>query len=160
MVIIIKIMLIGLFIVIGFQDIIERQAYWFLFPLIGIFCGILFYNDTLPELFLSAISMNILFVSMLMLIVFLYSRLKLKISFFDAMGLGDILLFLGLSFAFSTVSFIILFVSAMIFSLALHLLLNKKSTFKTIPLAGYMSLFFSITYIAYWSGLINGLYII
>ncbi|MDO5986287.1 hypothetical protein Q4Q39_02620 [Flavivirga amylovorans] len=153
-----KLVLILIFTFIGFQDIKERQVYWFLFPVIGILCGILFYKNTLPELFFNAITLNVIFVTTLILIVFLYSNLKLKTRFLNTIGLGDVLLFAGLSLSFATISFIIIFVSALFFSLLLHIILKKRSAFRTVPLAGYMSLFFSITYMAYWSGFINGLY--
>jgi hypothetical protein len=147
-----------MFLIIGFQDIKERQVYWFLFPFVGIFCGLLFYQNTLPELFVNAIILNLIFVFLLILTTLLYSRLKLKTKFFNAIGIGDFLLFIGLSLSFSTISFIIIFISALFFSLLMHLALKRLSSFKTVPLAGYMSLFLSITYISYWSGLIKGLY--
>jgi hypothetical protein len=67
-------------------------------------------------------------------------------------------LFFALVFSFSSVSFIIIFICSLVFSLVIHLSVKQKSKYKTIPLAGYMSLFFLITYVSYWSGLIGGLY--
>lgn len=156
----IKILLIISFVFAFFQDIKERQIYWFLLPIIAILCGLLFYKNTLHELFFNAILINLVFVSSIIILIFMYSKLKMKSKFYEAIGLGDILLFMGLALSFSTVSFIVIFISSLIFSLILHIVLKRKSTFKTIPLAGYMSLFFSFTYISYWSGLIDGLYII
>tara|TARA_R110000868_G_scaffold77344_5_gene221570 strand:- start:1567 stop:2055 length:489 start_codon:yes stop_codon:yes gene_type:complete len=153
-----KLVLILMFAFIGFQDIKERQVYWFLIVSVCVLCGLLFYQNSLSELFLNAVIMNVVFVSTLILIIYMYSRLKLKSKFSEAIGLGDILLFFGLTLSFSTVSFIVVFISSFFFSLVLHLLVKRKSTFNTIPLAGYMSLFFSITYISYWFGFIDGLY--
>ncbi|MFD0963855.1 hypothetical protein [Pseudofulvibacter geojedonensis] len=82
----------------------------------------------------------------------------MKIHIKEAIGLGDILLFIALTCTFSLVSFITLFVSSLLFSLLLHLISSKGNKEKTVPLAGYMSLFFAISYIAYWSGLITNLY--
>ena len=146
--------------VVFFQDMKERQVYWFLFPAIGILGGVLFYNNTLNELFMMSVLLNFLCVLILLFIVFVYAHLKLRKSPFKTIGLGDILLFVGLSLSFSSVSFIIIFVSSLVFSMLLHLMVKRKSNFKTVPLAGYMSLFFMLTYISFWTGIIDSLYVI
>lgn len=151
-----KIILIALFLLVFYQDIKERQVFWFLFPLIGLCCGYLYYAETLVELFISSILINAVFVFLLLFMVYLYSRYKLKTAFSNSIGLGDILLFFGLAFTFSSVSFIVIFISALVFSLVLHLMVKKPQS--TVPLAGYMSLFFGLTYIAYWFGFVNFLY--
>ncbi len=153
---IVKIILIVTLGLILFQDVKERQVYWFLFPLVGLSCGVLHYFKTLPELFYSSLILNIGFASILLLIVILYIRFKLKIAFNKAFGLGDVLFFLVITFSFSTVSFIILFISALIFSLVLHLFIKRKPA--TVPLAGYMSLFFGFAYLGHWFGFINSIY--
>ncbi|MBN4057923.1 hypothetical protein JYT34_00600 [Olleya sp. AH-315-K02] len=156
MLLIVKIILVVTLGLILFQDLKERQVYWFLFPLVGISCGVLHYFNTLPELFYLSVVMNMIFTTILLLIVFLYTKFKLKIAFIEAFGLGDVLFFLMVSFSFSTISFVILFICALIFSLIVHLTLKKNSN--NVPLAGYMSLFFVFTYLAYWSGFINSVY--
>jgi len=155
---IVKIILILTLGFIFYEDVKERQVYWILFPLIAVGCGVLHYFETLPELFFGAVAINLIFVSVLILLVFLYTRYKLKASFNQAFGLGDLLIFLALSFSFSTVTFIILFNCGFLFSVVLHLTIKKN--FITVPLAGYMSLFFGLTYLAYWSGFINSVYTI
>ena len=155
---IIKIILIVTLGFIFYQDVKERQVYWFLFPLIAINCGVLHYFETLPELFFNAVVINLIFVSALLIVVFLYARYKLKAPFAQTIGFGDLLVFLALSFSFSTVTFIILFNCGLLFSLALHISIKKNLI--TVPLAGYMSLFFELTYLVYWSGFINSVYII
>ena len=146
--------------IVFFQDMKERQVYWFLFPVIGILGGILFYKNTLSELFMMAILLNTLFILLILTVVFTYVFLKFKTSLFKTIGLGDMLLFIVLSLSFSTISFIILFVSSLVFSLLLHLILKKKNKTPTVPLAGYMSLFFILTYVSYWTGIIDSVYII
>lgn len=143
-----------------YQDMKERQVYWFLFPIIAVLVGLLFYRNTLKELFVMAIVLNLLFVLMILLIVFLYAFLKFKTNPLKTIGLGDVFLFIGLSLSFSTVSFIIIFVCSLFFSWLLHFMLKKKSKSKTVPLAGYMSLFFMLTYLSYWTGIIDSLYLI
>lgn len=155
---ILKIILIGVLGLIFYQDLKERQVYWFLFPLFGICSAILFYTSTLPELFYIAVGMNFIFISILLLIVFLYSKLKLKSSFNDAFGLGDVLLFIGLIFSFSTISFLIIFVFSLVFALLVHLVIKQYSKLQSVPLAGYISLFFGFAYLTHWAGITTSLY--
>ena len=157
--ILIKLLLGISFLLIFFQDNKNREVYWFLFPLVAVFCGILFYVNTLFVLFLNALVLNCLFVLILIIIIGLYSRLKLKTSILKTIGLGDILLFFALTFSFSTIAFIIFFISALIFSLGLHVYRTKNMTQNTtVPLAGYMSLFFLMAYTTHWLGFVNILY--
>jgi len=143
-----------------FQDIKERQVYWFLFPVIAICTGILLYNNLLTEVFFMTLLINISFVLILLGVVYLYSKFKLKTGLSQTFGLGDGLLFFALAFTFSSISFITLFVFGLIFSLAIHLVLKRKSKYKTVPLAGYISLFFVICYMSYWAGILKSVYTI
>jgi hypothetical protein len=158
--IIIKIILLILLGVIFYQDYKERLVYWFLFPLVALCSGFLFYNNTLPELFVASVVLNLMFVSVLLLVVFMYSKLILKVRLKDVFGLGDMLLFLSIIFSFSTVSFLVILVFALFFSLVIHLLLKKHSALKTVPLAGYLSLFFGLSYLTFWMGLTESLYVL
>ncbi len=139
-----------------YQDIKERQVYWFLFPLIGFCAGLLFFFETLRELFFTSVLLNLIFVSILLFVVFLYTKFKLKKTLNNSFGLGDILFFFAISVSFSTVSFITIFSCSLFFSLLIHLIIKSKNT--TVPLAGYMSLFFGITYLGFWCGIINSVY--
>ena len=143
-----------------YQDLKTRSVYWFWFPLLAVSCGLLHYKNTMVELFLATILINFSFISMLLLVVYGYSKFKLKVTLKSVLGLGDILLFIALIFSFSTISFIIIFIFALIFSLILHLITKRASINKTVPLAGYMSLFFAITYTAHWLGYIHSIYTI
>lgn len=143
-----------------YQDLKERQVYWFLFPLFGICSAVLFYKNTLPELFYVSVGMNFIFISILLLIILLYSKLKLKSNFSETFGLGDVLLFVGLIFSFSTISFLVIFVFSLLFALATHLISKQYSKLQSVPLAGYISLFFGLAYIAYWTGITSSLYVL
>lgn len=158
--IILKIALIISFLTVFWQDVKSREVYWFLLPFIGVCCGLLYYFNTLPELFIMSFFMNLIFIFILLFVIYLYSRYKLKSSFKLTMGSGDVLLFFALCFSFSSVSFITCFVLSLCFSLILHLIPKKSDINKSVPLAGYMSLFFAFTYLGYWTGLINSLYLI
>jgi hypothetical protein len=157
---ILKIILSLCLLLVYIQDIKERHVYWFLFPICGLLCAILFYNNTLPELFYTSITFNLIFIALLILIINFYTKFKLKTSIFKAIGLGDLLLFFCLSLSFSTISFIVLFICSLIFSLVLHVLSSKKQKLLNVPLAGYMSLFFLITYLFNWTGYLKLVYTI
>lgn len=139
-----------------YQDVKDRYVYWFLFPVVALCSGLLFFFKTLPELFFASLLINLLFVSMLLLIVYLYATFKLKAKFGEVFGLGDILLFFAIANSFSTISFVVIFSSALFFALTVHLV--PKNKYPSVPLAGYMSLFFGLTYLGYWSGFIQSIY--
>jgi hypothetical protein len=152
---IIKVVLLLALIMVFLQDLKERQVYWFLFPLIAICSGIILYRQMFSELFLITLIINIAFVLILLSSVVLYSNLKMKQSITKTFGLGDGLLFLALAFTFPSVTFLILFVFGLIFSLIIHLFSKNQAKSTTVPLAGYLSLFFAIAYLGNWVGLLN-----
>lgn len=156
--IVFKIILILVFISIFYQDYKDRKVYWFLFPAVGVISGFLYYSISLTELFWTSVVMNGSFVTFLLMIIAIYSRYILKLPLVKIFGLGDTLLFVSLIFTFSTVSFITIFVFSLIFSMLLHLILKHFSRINSVPLAGYMSLFFGLAYIVFWSGIINSPY--
>jgi hypothetical protein len=84
--------------------------------------------------------------------------LKLKTKVSDVFGLGDVLLFIGLIFSFSTISFLIIFVFSLLFALSVHLMVKQYSKFPSVPLAGYISLFFGMVYLSHWVGISSSLY--
>ncbi|WP_218841523.1 hypothetical protein [Winogradskyella undariae] len=158
--VIIKIILIVALIMVFIQDRKDREVYWFLFPIIAFASGVLLYNRMQPELFFITSIINMLFIIILFTVVFLYSKFKLRTSITNTFGLGDGLLFMALAFTFSSVSFMILFVFGLIFSLLIHVIFKKKSKYKTVPLAGYLSLFFMIIYLSYWLDITPNIYTI
>lgn len=158
MIVAIKLFLIATFLYIFFQDFKDREVYWFLFPFVGLFTGILHFNEVLKEVFLLTLIYNILCVLFIFILTLLYIKLKLKEKFSHVFGYGDLLFFIAITFSFSTFSFIVLFVMSLIFSLSLHLVLKSKSSHSSVPLAGYMSLFFLLTYLTFWLGIVDSLY--
>lgn len=158
--VLLKTLLIISLLLVFFQDFKNREVYWFLFPIVVVCAGILHMSATMTNLFLISITINLYFISVLFLVIYLYSKFKLHMTFLKTFALGDVLLFLALIVSFSSITFITVFIFALIFSLVLHLVLKRNSKFKTVPLAGYMSLFFTFTYIAYWLGFIDAVYIL
>ena len=154
---ILKLILLTAFVSVSYQDLKDRSVYWFLFPAIGICAGILFFMQTSTNLFLETLLFNLLFIGLLLGVIFLYASFKLKMKLSDAFGLGDGLLFVALAFSFAQLTFIIVFVFGLLCSLLLHLVL-KKTKSETVPLAGYMSVFFALAYAAHWMGFLTTVY--
>jgi hypothetical protein len=90
--------------------------------------------------------------------VYLYSKIKLQLNLKETIGLGDILFFIAIALSFATITFIITFVFALMFSLLLHLVIKPNLQNKTVPLAGYMSLFYIVVFVGSWLGIINNVY--
>ncbi len=145
MIIAIKIALIVFLAVILIQDCKERAVHVLLFPISAALFMTLHYHIGNKMLFLTYIGINMLLVSLILLVLFLYSKLWLKIDFINgSFGLGDLFFFLIIATAYPTISFIVLFVGAIFFSLMAHYIYRKKQKAKTVPLAGYMALFFGM----------------
>ena len=144
----VQLLLLLTFLIVFIQDYRLRLVYWFLYPLIGIFCfWIQMSHNTLIATLINS-SVNLFFVGFILVTCYGYTKLKLKQDFLkEVFGLGDLLFFVVICFSFSTVSFLILFVFGLFFSLLLHLIVKKGSTNETVPLAGYLSLFFGVIYV-------------
>lgn len=141
----VKLILILVFIIVLYQDFNSRLVYWFLYPIIGVLAfSIQLYNLPVTIVFIN-LGINLLFVTFILGVSYLYVKYR-KLDFKNAIGIGDILFFVFISCTFSIVSFFILFVFALLFSLILHLVLSNKKEQQTVPLAGYMSLFFGAVY--------------
>ncbi len=140
-----KLLLIIVFSIVLFQDFKNRLVYWFLYPIIGILAfAIQLYNLPLVIAFFN-LGFNLVFVALILGVSFFYIRIR-NWDFKNAIGIGDVLFFVFIAATFSIVSFVILFVFALLFSLILHFVLSLKEKQQTVPLAGYMSLFFGVIY--------------
>lgn len=142
-----KAILIVLLLVVFYQDYKDQLVSWYLFPLIATAFGINFYVMIGEHLsyFLYSIAFNCCMVLLILLVLFLYSRLKMKMQFINiTFGLGDILLLFAVAVGFPSYTFLILLSFSILFALICHFALKKRYTYRTIPLAGYLSLFFSV----------------
>ncbi len=142
---VLKLILIFLLFTILYQDCKDRLVYWFLYPMVGILSLAIQYFILPVNSILLNIATNLTLVLFLLLVCYLYTKLR-KIEFNNSFGLGDVLFFVFISFTFSTISFFVLFIFSLFFSLLLHIVLSQKDREKTVPLAGYMSLFFGVVY--------------
>ncbi len=131
--------------IIAYQDCKDRLVYWFLYPIIGVVAFVIQIGYLPWKLVVLNSFMNLLFVALLLSISFIYLKVR-ELSLKNAIGLGDVLFFTFLSFGFVTITFVILFIFSLVFSLLLHFFIKHKSSFQTVPLAGYMSLFFGVVY--------------
>ncbi|MFY7669779.1 prepilin peptidase [Tenacibaculum sp. MEBiC06402] len=123
------------------QDIKERKVYLWLLVSTIILNGVIYYQQTILELFLLHISINLILILLLMLLLLLYVKFKMKMNFSQALGFGDILFFLVFALGFPLETFLYLFVASLIFSLILFLIVKPILKHKTIPLAGFQALF-------------------
>lgn len=154
----IKTFLFVTFIGVFLQDLKERHVYLLFFIPLTFCTSYLHYKNTTIAIFFKSLIINLGFITLLLSCIYLYSKYKLKTSIKNSFGLGDALFFIAISPAFYPFIFIFLFVFSLIFSLTLHLLLKKHSTRNTVPLAGYMSLFFCIVYLIEWGEITTSLY--
>ncbi len=149
MVILLKLFLVFILFIIFYQDNKDRLVFWFLYPLVGVlgFSIQLFYYSWQSIIAESLI--NLIFILLLISISFLYARVVAKKKFLnESIGIGDIFLFFGLTVLFPVLTFGVLFVISLLFSLLTHLALTyNKEKKTTVPLAGYISLFYGFIYI-------------
>lgn len=142
-----KLILIVILLFIFYQDTKDRLVYWFLYPLVAILACVLQIKHIG---FISAIinaGISLTLILLILVVSALYAAIVTKKRFLnESIGLGDILFFVCLPFTFATISFIVVFVFSLFFSLLLHLTLSSKQTDKTVPLAGYIALFFGMVY--------------
>ncbi len=129
-----------------FQDVKERLVSWFLFPLLGIFLGLIFYDTVATEhFFLLSLVTNIALVTLIVLILFIYAKFILKKKFINhSFGMGDLLFFYAMAVGFPPLTFIVLFAGGVFFSLLLFFALKKRRGMTTVPLAGYMAIYLAI----------------
>ena len=141
-----KLLLISILGIIFYQDQKDRMVYWFLYPIVGVVGFCIQLNFAVLEVLVLNSLINLIVIVTLLAVLWVYSKLIRKQSLINnGIGLGDILFFVFLSFCFPIVTFILLFVFSLLFSLLLHILIKNKNS-ATIPLAGYMSLFFIFVY--------------
>lgn len=134
---------------IAFQDFKERMVSWILFPIVGSLLAVLYICNTSFEQFYPFVFTNMVLVSAIILVLYLYTKYITKKKFLNvSFGLGDLLFFYAFAFGFPTITFLILFVGSVLFSLAVFLLSKKQQKNETIPLAGLMGFFLSAVILA------------
>lgn len=151
----VKLVLLTILWLIFIQDYKNRQVNALLFPALSVLGAWLYWSNTITQVFLLNIAFNLVFITILLLTVVIYAKYELKQPLNQVFGLGDALFFLALSLMFATVTFVVLMISALLFSLVIHLVLKNKQTHQSVPLAGYMSLFVLGFFVLTWLELYN-----
>ena len=145
---IISISLIPVLLIITYQDIKFRGISWYLFPLVsGLLITINLLGSSMYEILLNT-SLNLAFLSLQLLILIAYFRLKdisIKQFFNQYMGVGDVLFFIVLAFGLDFPLFPFFMVVSLIISLISGVLIFKK---KTVPLAGLQAIMLLGLYVA------------
>lgn len=127
---------------ITFQDFKEREVSWILFPIMGSLLAFLYLNATTFAQYSLFTLTNLLVVSGILLILFLYTKHIARKGFLNvSFGLGDLLFFYAFALGFPTLTFIVLFASSILFSLIVFLFSKGEKEKETIPLAGLMGFF-------------------
>ncbi|WP_163408511.1 general secretion pathway protein [Flavobacterium ajazii] len=142
-----KSILVIVFALVLYQDFKSRLVYWFLYPIMGVLAFTIQLGNVPLEIAFTNFGFNLLFVILILAVSAAYIKFR-NLELKNTIGLGDVLFFIFIAGAFSIVSFLVLFVFSLVFSLMLHLVLNNRKKQATVPLAGYMSLFFGVVYIA------------
>ena len=128
---------------IAYQDIKQRKV--LLLVLLGLISLVTFKAILLAaylEVALLECFINLVIISLMVLLLWIYFKLLRKKQLTDVLGLGDILMFVVFAIAFSAVTFIIHLTLSFVFSLMFHLILKKHyKKENTVPLAGFMSIY-------------------
>lgn len=133
------VILLGIF----FQDMKERKVSLYLF-IVAMVLGALLYFQKEPQIvFTLNIGVNLGIVLSIFGIIWAYTQLKLKQKISTAFGLGDLLFFCVLAVSMPIVSFLVVFVFSLLFSLIVFKTLKNSLKEKTVPLAGLQALFFA-----------------
>jgi hypothetical protein len=130
------------FLVIFYQDVKNRTIHVLLLIILfvlGLITNYCFFGKGIEWLY------NLGFVGVNLIGITIYFSLKHKkfINPIDYLiGLGDILFFIAITPFFLIREYIVFFTLSLIFSLVLYYLVRIFKVVNTIPLAGYMSIFF------------------
>lgn len=158
-----KVLLMASLLIIFIQDLRDREVYAFLFPFLGILGSYLFFINSNFDYYLVSLGINILMVTIILLLNYLFSRFIMKKHFLrEALGIGDILFFIAFAVSFPTVAFINFFVFSILFTFTLHFVSSRMAKQKNeyVPLAGYMSLFLMSVYTVNWFSCYDSIYLL
>ncbi len=127
---------------IAYQDFRERSVLWFLFPITGLLLAKICLMHIPWNQYLIFTTTNVLLVSGILLLLFLYTKHIAGKKFLNtSFGLGDMMFFYAFALGFPTITFVLLFVGAILFSLVASIVLNGRHSMDTVPLAGLMGIF-------------------
>lgn len=149
--ILIKVLLISTLFLIFIQDLKSNTVMLYLFIMAALFFAFQLYSNVPKETILMTLTINLSFIAAVTLLLYLIVYFVLRIPFFKAIGLGDICFFCCMAVGFSSITFLVLFSFSIFFSGLLYLTLKKSFRLKTVPLAGFQSLFIMLILLVSWS---------
>ncbi|UJH68654.1 hypothetical protein [Allomuricauda sp. SCSIO 65647] len=127
---------------IAHQDFKERAVLWVLFPILAVLLALLHLRHMPFDHFAWFALLNMLLVSLILLVLWAYTKHIMQQKFLNtAFGLGDMLFLYAFALGFPTVTFIVLLVGALCFSILAYLALKPFMEMETVPLAGLMGIF-------------------
>lgn len=141
---------ISLFVLLGIaflQDKQSRSIHVGVFIALGVVTAVLFHlraPQASEGVEWNIVLMNIAFVVMVILGLILYISIKENrlVNIFKAhFGIGDLVFFIAVTPLFSNRNFILFFITGIVFSGALHWMVQRQRSGETIPLAGYLSIY-------------------
>jgi hypothetical protein len=144
MILVLKILFIGILLTIFYQDIRERKVTLILILSGIVLGGFLHFQKQATIVFLSNSMVNLIAISLIFSLLWLYTKFKLKKRIQEVFGLGDLLFFCLLAVSLPIISFLVIFVFSLIFSLFVFMLIKSSLKNKTVPLAGLQSIFLAI----------------
>lgn len=134
--------LLGVILVVLFiQDIKYRLVHIGILVLLFIISIVYWYVNSLeiiPTLY------SFTFITINLISLKLYTLMTKKEKTEDliyGLGLGDILFFIAIIPLFSTLNFILFFITGLLLSMLIHLLVSLQNKNRLIPLAGYLSIY-------------------
>ena len=134
----------------AYQDFKERAISWLLLPTI---LGLGITNAIVNRLDLNQLIASTLFVSCVLLLVYLVfviKRKSFKLNFTDVyLGIGDILFFYAIIPFFEFNDYLLIFSAGLSFSLISHFIYSLFYKSTSIPLAGWLSIF--LIFVFCWS---------
>ena len=136
--------------IIFYEDLRYRGVKWYYFPAL---LSLMVWRFVESEANLVFIVVNVSFVMSQLTVVALYFFLRYgNVKIFDRyIGWGDLLLWAVLIFAFSPLNFVLFFILSALFSLLCYYLFIRGEN-KSIPLAGFQSLFLLLIFGARFFG--------
>jgi hypothetical protein len=123
------------------QDMKDRMVSWVLYPIAAILFSAVFILNTNFFVALTQSAVNLVLTAIVLFVSYVYVVIAKK-TFSQNIGIGDLLFFISISLGFATIPFVILFIFSLVFSLVMHITFKNRTPHPTVPLAGYMALFF------------------
>lgn len=139
----VNIVMMGLLFWIFYEDLKERKVTLAVLLLLFVVGSFLNIQQQIWEVFFISSILNLSVVLMVLLVLFIYTKVKLKQPLFEVFGLGDVLFFIFMAISFPTTTFLVLFSTSLIFSFVISVTFQKQLK-KFVPLAGLQALFLGL----------------